>query len=66
MNTKNGIDLRSQLKISGMSLGVGVVHQFAPMTAQQAEADIANAFARNRDGGANSRREQQYLRLKAD
>jgi hypothetical protein len=66
MNTKNGIDLRSQLKISGMSLGVGVVHQFAPMMALRAEADIANAFARNRNGGANSQCEQQYLPLKAD
>jgi hypothetical protein len=66
MNTKSRIDLRSLLRISGMSLGVGVVHQFAPMMAQQAEADIANAFARNRNGGANSQREQQYLSLKAD
>jgi hypothetical protein len=66
MNTKNRFDLRSLLKISGMSLGVGVVHQFAPMTAQQAEADIANAFARNRNGGANSHCEQQHLSLKVD
>ena len=66
MKTKNRIDLRSLLRISGMSLGIGVVHQFAPMMALQAEADIANAFARNRNGAANSRREQQYLPLKAD
>jgi hypothetical protein len=66
MNTKNRIDLRSLLRISGMSLGVGVVHQFAPMTAQQAEADIANAFARNRNGGANSQCEYQHLSLKVD
>jgi len=66
MNIKNRIDLRLLLRISGMSLGVGVVHQFAPMIAQQAEADIANAFARNRNGGANSRRDQQCLPVKAN
>jgi hypothetical protein len=66
MHMKNRMNLRSLLKISGMSLGIGVVHQFAPMLAHQVEAEIANVFARNRAGGGNIRREQRYLPLKAE
>jgi len=38
------MDLQSFLRILGMSLGVGLVHQFAPMLAHQAEAEIADVF----------------------
>jgi len=39
------MDRRSFLKISGMSLGIGVVYQFAPMLARRAEAGaIADFF----------------------
>jgi hypothetical protein len=57
------MDLRSFLRILGMSLGISVVHQFAPMLAHHAEVEIANVFARNRDGGGNIRRAQRYLPL---
>ena len=63
---KNRMNLRSFLRISGMSLGIGVVHQFAPILAHQVEAEIADLFARNRAGGGNIRREQRYLPLKAE
>ncbi len=42
---KDRMDRRSFLKISGMSLGIGVVYQFAPMLAHRAEAgQIADFF----------------------
>ena len=63
---KNRMNLRTFLRISGMSLGIGVVHQFAPMLAHQVEAEIVDGFARNRAGGGNIRREQRYLPLKAE
>jgi hypothetical protein len=66
MHMKNRMNLRSFLRISGMSLGIGVVHQFAPMLAHQVETEIADVFVRNRAGGGNIRREQRYLPLKAE
>ena len=63
---KNQMNLRSFLRISGMALGIGVVHQFAPMLAHQVEAEIADVFTRNRAGSGNNRREQRYSPLKAE
>jgi hypothetical protein len=66
MNMKSRMDLQSFLRILGMSLGVGLVHQFAPMLAHQAEAEIADVFARSRIRSANIRRTQRYLPLRAN
>jgi hypothetical protein len=63
---KNRMNLCSFLRILGISLGIGAIHQFAPMLAHQVEAEIADVFARNRAGGGNIRREQRYLPLKAE
>jgi 3',5'-cyclic AMP phosphodiesterase CpdA len=41
---KSRMDRRSFLKISGMSLGIGVVYQFAPMLARRAEAGAVADF----------------------
>jgi hypothetical protein len=60
------MDLQSFLRISGMSLGIGLVHQSAPILAHQAEAEIADVFARKRDGGGNIRRAQRYSPLKVE
>ena len=65
MNMKHRMDLRSFLRISGMSLGISVVHQFAPMLAYQAEVEIADVFARKRDEGRIIRPAQGYFPLKA-
>jgi hypothetical protein len=65
MYMNNRMNLRSFLRILGMSLGIGAIHQFAPMLAHQMEAEVADVFARNRAGGGNIRRER-YLPLKAE
>jgi hypothetical protein len=41
---KDRIDRRSFLRIAGMSLGVGVVYQFAPILTHKANAQIADFF----------------------
>jgi len=66
MHMKNPMNLPSFLRILGMSLGIGVVHQFAPMLAHQVEAEIAEVLTRNQAGGGNIRRDQRYLLLKAE
>jgi hypothetical protein len=38
------INWRTFLRIAGMSLGVGVVDQFAPMLTQQADTQIGDFF----------------------
>ena len=63
---KNRMNLPSFLRILGMSLGISVVHQLAPMLAHQVEAEIADVFTRNQAGGGNIRRDQRYLPLKAE
>jgi hypothetical protein len=56
---KNRLDLRSLLRISAMALGTGVAHQFAPILAHLAEAEIVNFFKppqnRNADGNYSAR-----------
>jgi hypothetical protein len=56
MNVKHRMDLRSFVRISGMSLGISVVHQFALKLAHLADVEIADDFTRKRDGGGNDRR----------
>jgi hypothetical protein len=65
---KNSKDWRSLLKISAMSLGAGVIQEFAPLIAYHAENEIADFFrrARNPITDGNILRAQQYLSLNAD
>jgi hypothetical protein len=61
-------DWLSLLKISAMSLGAGVIQEFAPMTAHHAENEITNFFRRTRNPitDGNILRAGQYLPLNAD
>jgi hypothetical protein len=56
---KHRMDLRSLLRISAISLGPGVAHQFAPILAHPADAEIVNVFKpprnRNADGNYSAR-----------
>ncbi|HXZ89116.1 MAG TPA: metallophosphoesterase [Candidatus Binataceae bacterium] len=47
---KEAIDRRSFLRVAGMSVGVGVVYQFAPMLARNAEADTITGFLKRVNG----------------
>src|SRR5579872_5945748 len=44
MNVKDKIDRRSFLKVAGMSVGIGVVYQFAPMLVRHAQAGTVTDF----------------------
>jgi hypothetical protein len=50
MGMKEPMDRRSFLKISGMSLGLGVVYQFAPILAQRAQAGAIKDFFKKANG----------------
>src|SRR5271163_5277978 len=50
MKMKDRMDRRSFLKISGMSLGIGVVYQFAPMLARRAHAAQITDFFKQVNG----------------
>lgn len=47
---KDGIDRRSFLKVSGVSLGIGVIYQFAPMLARRAHAGAIEDFFKKANG----------------
>jgi hypothetical protein len=49
---KDQIDRRSFLRIAGMSLGIGVVYQFAPLLAHRVEAGPITDFFKNVNGEA--------------
>ena len=49
---KDGLDRRSFLRFAGMSLGIGVVYQFAPLLANRVEADALSDFLKNANGEA--------------
>jgi hypothetical protein len=51
MKMKERMNWRSLLRISGMSLGLGVVYEFAPLFAHQAEAEVAEFFERRKQRG---------------
>ena len=51
---KQPIDRRSFLRVAGMSVGVGVVYQFAPMLARHANADTIDGFFKRVNGEAPS------------
>jgi len=51
---KNRMNLSSFLRILGMSLGISVVHQLAPMLAHQVEAENSGGFH------AQSSRRREY------
>jgi 3',5'-cyclic AMP phosphodiesterase CpdA len=50
MNMKDRMDRRSFLKVAGMSLGIGVVYQFAPMLARHANAGPIRDFFKQVNG----------------
>jgi len=49
---KDQVDPRSFLRIAGMSLGIGVVYQFAPFLAHRSEAGALNDFFKKVNGEA--------------
>jgi hypothetical protein len=49
---KDEIGRRSFLRIAGMSLGIGVVYEFAPFLAHRAEADAISDFFKKANGEA--------------
>jgi predicted phosphodiesterase len=49
---KDPIDRRSFLRMAGMSLGVGVVYQFAPLLSRRAEAGAISDFFKKVNGEA--------------
>jgi hypothetical protein len=48
----NQVDRRSFLKMAGMSLGIGVVYEFAPWLAHHAEAGAMSDFLKGANGEA--------------
>jgi 3',5'-cyclic AMP phosphodiesterase CpdA len=50
MNVKDKIDRRSFLKVAGMSVGIGVVYQFAPMLVRHAQAGTVTDFFKQVNG----------------
>src|ERR1700722_2420849 len=52
MNVKDKIDRRSFLKVAGMSVGIGVVYQFAPMLVRHAQAGTVTDFFKQVNGEA--------------
>jgi hypothetical protein len=49
---KDKVDRRSFLKVAGMSLGIGVVYEFAPFLAHRAEAGAIRDFFKKANGEA--------------
>jgi len=49
---KDQIDRRSFLRIAGVSLGIGVIYEFAPFLARRAEAGAITDFFKNANGEA--------------
>jgi hypothetical protein len=49
---KDKIDRRSFLRMAGVSLGIGVVYEFAPLLAHRAEADAISSFFKKANGEA--------------
>jgi 3',5'-cyclic AMP phosphodiesterase CpdA len=50
MNVKDKIDRRSFLKVAGMSVGIGVVYQFAPILVGHAQAGTVTDFFKQVNG----------------
>ncbi len=46
---KHETDWQSFLRIAGMSLGIGIVYEFAPLSAQQLEAGSIKDFSGAKD-----------------
>jgi predicted phosphodiesterase len=51
---KNQMDRRSFLRIAGMSLGVGVIYEFAPLLARRAETGAVTDYLKKVNGEAPS------------
>ena len=47
------IGRRSFLRMAGISVGIGVVYEFAPLLAQKLEAGTITDFLKRRNGEAN-------------
>jgi len=56
---KDRMDRCSFLRMAGMSLGIGVVYEFAPLLAQRLEADAITDFLK----GGRTRPERHPMRV---